>query len=220
MDELTIVAISSAVGGLTGKFVEKAWDSGEKWIQNFYNNHNENVNKKAKENSLKFLNELALRIDKLEQNEKLTKEKINDSQNHPEFSALLEKAIMSSAQTDSKEKHTILARIVSERLKANPESVLALNSKMAVDIIPFLTVNQMKILGLLVNLYKIRPSKYPLNQVYNKSSYQLWVDGYLTHQLKPFQNLNISLINITHLESLSCIRFNKFSFSKKAEFNP
>lgn len=31
-DPLSLIAVGAAVGGAAGKFVEKAWDSGEKWL--------------------------------------------------------------------------------------------------------------------------------------------------------------------------------------------
>jgi hypothetical protein len=62
MDPLSIIAIGAAVGGAAGKFVEKAWDSGEKWIQTFFKDHKEVAQQKATENTMDFLNELALKV--------------------------------------------------------------------------------------------------------------------------------------------------------------
>lgn len=47
MEPLSIIAIGAAVGGAAGKFVEKAWDSGEKWIQTFFKDHKEVAQKKS-----------------------------------------------------------------------------------------------------------------------------------------------------------------------------
>ena len=47
MDPLSIIAIGAAVGGGAGKFVEKAWDSGEKWILTFFKDHGEVAQQKA-----------------------------------------------------------------------------------------------------------------------------------------------------------------------------
>ena len=100
-----------------------------------------------------FLNELAQKVKQLEESKQISQEKINSAQDHPDFSALLQKALLTSAQTDNKDKHVILARLVSERLKTEPESILALGSKMACDAISYATVNQLMILGLAVNFY-------------------------------------------------------------------
>ena len=65
-DPLSLVAFGAAVGGAAGKFVEKAWDSGEKWITAYLSDHRPKAIAQAHENSADFLNELALRIKALE----------------------------------------------------------------------------------------------------------------------------------------------------------
>jgi hypothetical protein len=207
MEPMTIIALSAAVGGAAGKFVEKAWDSGEKWIQTYFKDHKEVVQKKATENSMEFLNELAQKVKQLEESKQLSKEKIESAQDHPDFSALLQKALLTSAQTESKDKHIILARLVSERLKSEPESILALASKMACDAISYATVNQLMTLGLAVSFYGIRPNPYPPEGI-NETNFQDWFDNWLIAFLKPYQNIKFRQIDIIHLESLSCLKVN------------
>ena len=77
MEPLSLIAISAAVGGATGKFVEKAWDSGEKWISTFYKDHQELAQNKATENTKDFLQELAQRIKFLEESMQVSKENID-----------------------------------------------------------------------------------------------------------------------------------------------
>lgn len=209
MEPLSIIAIGAAVGGAAGKFVEKAWDSGEKWIQTYFKDHKEVAQQKATENSMDFLNELAQKVKQLEESKQISQEKINSAQDHPDFSALLQKALLTSAQTDNKDKHIILARLVSERLKTEPESILALGSKMACDAISYATVNQLMILGLAVNFYGVRPNPYPPLGV-NEANFQDWLDNWLIIRLKPYQNITFRPIDITHLESLSCLKVNTF----------
>lgn len=209
MDPLSIIAIGAAVGGGAGKFVEKAWDSGEKWILTFFKDLGEVAQQKATENSMEFLNELAQKVKQLEESKQISQEKINSAQDHPDFTALLQKALLTSAQTDNKDKHIILARLVSERLKTEPESILALGSKMACDAISFATVNQLMILGLAVNFYGVRPNPYPPIGV-TEVNFQDWLDNWLITRLKPYQTITFRQIDITHLESLSCLKVNTF----------
>lgn len=209
MEPLSIIAIGAAVGGAAGKFVEKAWDSGERWIQTYFKDHKKASQENATNNTLDFLNELAQKVKQLEDSRQIPKDKIESAQDHPDFSALLQKALLTSAQTDSKDKHIVLARLVSERLKSEPESILALGSKMACDAISYMTVNQMMILGLAVNFYGIRPNPYPPSDV-NEDNFQDWMDKWLIQRLKPYQNIEFRQIDITHLESLSCLKVNTF----------
>lgn len=209
MEPLSLIAMGAAVGGAAGKFVEKAWDSGEKWIQSYFKDHKEVAQQKATENSADFLNELAQKVKRLEESKQISKEKIEAAQDHPDFSAMLQKALLTSAQTDNKDKHVILARLVSERLKSEPESILALGSKMACDAISYATVNQLMILGLSANIYGIRPSPYPPFGI-NENNFQVWMDNWLITRLKPYQNIKFREIDINHLESLSCLKVNSF----------
>lgn len=209
MEPLSLIAIGAAVGGAAGKFVEKAWDSGEKWIQSYFKDHKELAQKKAIENTIDFLNELAKRVKLLEESKQIPKDKIETAQDHPDFSAMLQKALLTSAQTENKDKHIILARLVSERLKSEPESILALGSKMACDAISYATVNQLMILGLAVNFYVIRPNPYPPAGV-NETNFQDWLDNWLIVRLKPYQSIKYKSIDIIHLESLSCLKVNTF----------
>ena len=144
-DPLSLLALGAAVGGAAGKFVEKAWDSGEKWIQSYFENHHVKAQEKAKENTLSFLTNLAQRVEMLENGKMVSPEQISSSQEHPDFSVVLQKAMISASQTESKEKHQLLSRLVAERIKAAPESLMALTSKMACDAISYTTSNQLVI---------------------------------------------------------------------------
>ena len=200
-DPLSLIAASAAIGGAAGKFVEKAWDSGDKWISSYFENHQEQAKQKAATNSLEFLNDLAIRIKTLEETNQVSKERIVESQEQPDFSVILQKALLSAAQTESRDKHQLLSRLVSERIKSKPESLMALASKMAVDAISYTTSNQLKILGLVSNILYISPDQNLSEQQYT---------GWLEARLGPFIGTEASNLDYIHLESLSCLKFESF----------
>ena len=200
-DPLSLIALGAAIGGAAGKFVEKAWDSGEKWITSYYANHHEQSQEKAKQHTLSFLTDLAKRVESLEKEQKISPERIASSQEHPDFSVVLQKAMISASQTDSQEKHQLLSRLVAERIKTTPESLIALASKMACDAISYATSNQLKILGLTTNILYVAPNKKLTNEQYFV---------YLKARITPFWDLKIGGLDFLHLESLSCLKVLSF----------
>ncbi len=196
-EPLTMISLGAAIGGGAGKFVEKAWDSGEKWVVSHFANHQETAKAKAIENSTDFLRMLGKRVTDLETNNQVSEEFLSTAQEHPDFSVVLQKAILSAAQTESQSKHDLLSRLVAERIQATPESLVSMASKMACDVIAYTTPNQLLILGLLANVLYVVPS-----ESMDESRKIQWIQT----RLSSFIDVNLSNIDYTHLESLSCMK--------------
>ncbi len=201
-EPLSLIALGATIGGGAGKFVEKAWDSGEKWIVSYFANHQEKAREKAEENSAEFLNMLGQRVSELEKSKQVSEEAIISAQEHPDFSVVLQKAMLSAAQTENENKHDPLSRLVAERIKASPESMLSLASKMACYAISYTTPNQLKILGLLTNILYVESSSIITDQ----SQYMQWLQARTTQ----FLDVNANHMDYTHLESLLCMKFEAF----------
>lgn len=212
MDPLSIVAISGAVGGAAGKLVEKAWDSGEKWLGDYFKDHHQKAQETARQNSLKFLNNLAERVHRLEEETKddpKIKEKIISALQNPDFSALLKDALIASSRTDNAEKHKILARIVSERLSCHSEGLLALTSTLACDAVKHLTPKQMRFLGITSFTYFIRPNPFPPD--ITPQQFSQWYLGWLTRWLSLYLPIELlKPLDFHHLEAVSCIKYETF----------
>lgn len=200
-EPLSLIALGAAIGGGAGKFVEKAWDSGEKWVVSYFSNHQEKAREKAEENSADFLRKLGARVSELEKAKLISEEALVTAQEHPDFSVVLQKAMLSAAQTDNESKHDLLSRLVAERIQASPESMLSMASKMACDAISYTTPNQLLILGFITNVLYINP-----NGLFHQSQYLPWLQA----RLSPFLGVNPNHMDYTHLESLSCLKFETF----------
>ena len=199
-DPITIAVLAgAAAGGAAGKFTEIAIESGKNWIGKYFNNHQPKAQEKAEQNGFDFLIELGTRIKALEECNAVTQEKIEKIQEDPDFSAALQKALISSAQTENKEKHQVLAEILSQRLTVESESLVALTSKMALDVVSFLTPHQLNILKLTSLIYSIGPQN-----TLDPFSYET----YLINTFTPYFDIKISSLDLMHLESLSCLKRN------------
>lgn len=199
-DPITLAVLAgAAAGGAAGKFTEIAVESGKNWIGKYFNNHQPKAQEKAEQNGLDFLIELGTRIKALEESNTVTQQKIEKIQEEPDFSVALQKALISSAQTENKEKHKVLAEMLSQRLTVESESLLALTTKKALDVVSFLTPNQLNILAAATVFYSIR-SPFTLNAFH----YETWINN----NFEPFLNTEISEIGLMHLESFSCLTLN------------
>src|SRR3989344_745125 len=99
VEPISLMATGAIIGGVAGKFTEKVWNLGEKWVTDYFSNHGAKAQENAKNNTLDFLNKLAIRVKNLEKEDKKNKKLIENSLSHPGFSILLQKAMLSSAQT-------------------------------------------------------------------------------------------------------------------------
>ncbi|MCI2245725.1 hypothetical protein L3067_14040 [Xanthomonas sp. PPL568] len=196
-DPLSLVALGAAVGGAAGKFVEKAWDSGEKWITTYFLDYRPKAAEEAHKNASEFLVHLANRVKQLEESGGVTAEQIENAQEQPDFAVALQKAMLTAAQTSDGETHEILARMLSERMREPPQSVKAMATKMALDIIGYLTPRQLKLLAFIADLMHIGPQ-----QSLAADAFASWFE----RRMEPYKDLTFSPLDLSHLESLSCLK--------------
>ncbi|MBC2730814.1 LPO_1073/Vpar_1526 family protein [Thiobacillus sp.] len=203
-DPLSLVALGAAIGGGAGKFVEKAWDSGEKWISSYFQNHQVRARESAEKNSSEFLKKLGGKLQALEQSGEISSIQIETALEHPEFSVMLQHAILAAAQTESTEKHELLSSLVAAHLKSNPESLLALTSKIACEVVGKITQNQLNLLGLVITLRHLTPGT-----TLSPDHFASW----LTRVLSPYLEVSCSTLDVLHLQALGCIQQSPFAYN-------
>lgn len=212
MEPLSIIAISAAVGGVAGKFVEKAWAVGEKWLSPYFKDHYPKAQETARQNSLDFLADLAQRVHQLEENVKDShrmRQQTEFSLEDPDFSVLLQEALIASSRTNNEDKHKILARIVSERLRCQSEGLVALTSTLACNAVKHLTPKQMKFLGITTFVQGIRPSPFP--PAIPPQQFGQWYVNWLTRTLSLLLPTgSMTNLDFVHLESVSCVKYESF----------
>ncbi|MBN2462477.1 MAG: hypothetical protein JXB43_02630 [Dehalococcoidia bacterium] len=205
-EPLSIAIISGVVGGVAGKFAERAWSLGAKWLSDYLHGHAPKAIEKADQNALDFLSELAQRVKKLEEEKGKYAQTIENSLDDPGFSVLLQKAILVSSETSDKQKHELLAKLIADRLTQQSESPFALSSKLACDALSALNIRQLKILGLLTNLFLLRPTNLPLAGT-SKELLNAVFQDWLIKRLQVYADLTFTEMDLLHLESLSCAKW-------------
>ena len=139
------------------------------------------------------------------QNQQVSEEQLMATLEDPSFSVVLQKSILSAAQTDNQNTHDLLARLVSERIQSPPESLLSMASKIACDVVSSITPNQLMMLDLLANIMWLKPAtKLDSSEV----------SSWLHPRMSIASQVNIIYLDYMHLESLSCIKFMELSTRK------
>jgi len=212
MDPLSTFAAGAAIGGVAGKLMEKVCDYGLNWLRDRFEEHSPEVQRKVQQNTQEFVNELANKIKAIEEkiSETENRTKIEIAFEDPAFWLLIKEALLSSAQTESREKHKILARIISERLHSEPESLLALTSNLACKAVASLTPKQLKILALIELIHSIRPALPKVPSPRREQWYIKWLREELSFLLPMGE---IASLDLLHLESLSCVSISAVSYS-------
>lgn len=186
------IIVSAATGVASG--LATVWSmEAVAWIKSYFNDHHPSAVQKAQKNTSDFLIELSNRVMQLESKGVELKNVLED----PEFSSALQKAVIASSETESKEKHQLLAEVLANRLKSEAESRQALLAKMSLNIIPFLTPKQIELLSLIALFHNIQPVNLsePMN-------YQIWI----IHTYFPYLDIEIDNKDILYLESLACVK--------------
>lgn len=208
------VAISAGIAtGVGQEIFQKAWKIGEKWLNNYFKDHHQLAQNKAKENSINFLIELGLRVNKLENkiNDDLeSKERMLEVLSDPDFSALLKDAVIASARTNSIEKHKLLAFILAEKLTSKPDSLDSLLANKAVEIVPSLSVTHLKLLAI-ITLIHFGPGFIPGDVPKDKRCE--WYINWLILTFSILLPLEFEEGDMDYLFSISCLTL-------KLDFNP
>jgi hypothetical protein len=197
--------VSAIIAAGSKKFINETWDAGKKWLNRYGEDHSPRAQEAAMQNTIDFLKELAYKIEALENSQRVSSKYISEVQNHPEFAFFLRKAMITASLTDNNEKHKALAKLVTERLAAPADSLVSMVSKLACDAISFMSLKHMQTLAVITILNNIRPST-PL--LIPDLSYTQYFFPWIRLRLDPFIDLDIRYIDVSHLESLACVKRN------------
>lgn len=208
IDPYTVALSAGVATGVGQEIVKKAWKTGEKWLNNYFKDHQQLAQDKARENSINFLIELGLRINKLENkiyDKSESKERMLKVLSDPDFSALLKDAIIASARTNSIEKHKLLAFILAEKLTTKPESLDSLLANKAVEIVPTISVTHLKLLAI-ITLIHFGPGFIPLDVPKDKRCE--WYIKWLILTFSKLLPIEFEEGDIDYLFSISCLTLN------------
>jgi len=195
-DPFSTVVVNATVGAATKEIMGKSAELGRKWLGDKFAQHQDEVVAKANDNASDFLNRLAEKVQRIEDENKLNKAMVESVLADPSYSLFLQKSLLSAAETSSVTKHDMLARLVADRTRHTEEDIYSLCSPLAVDAISRSTPTQLKMLALQHYIFSRRHAAGLSEQDRAEAFF---------HCVAPFMDAELREQDMLHLMSLSCV---------------
>jgi hypothetical protein len=199
------------VGGLTGAFSQDIYNSGRNWILARFIGHPKEAQESAQHNVNNFFGEVNIRVGALEKLNENIEDEEKRALSDPDYTYLLYEAVLGAARTNSEQKHKLLARLVTDRLAAEPDSLRTLAAHMACNAVPQLSNMHLKLLGVLYIIRHQPAPSYIMDLPYDERI-DVGTKWCLT-EIAPFIPIGeITDLDFAHLTAVSCITYVPQSF--------
>lgn len=195
------------VGGFVGGFIEPLVSHGISWVSERYRGHPKEAKKSAHRNAVNFYGQVNICLGELQQIEgEGFEEKKEQALADPDYTSLIQEAVLGAARTNSEQKHRLLARLVTDRLIAEPDSLGNLAAHMACKAIPQLSNTHLKLLGV---LYIIRQCPIPLymKDLPDDERIDIGEKWFLSEISRFYPIGDINELDLAHLTAVSCITY-------------
>lgn len=204
MEDIISQVMVATAGGASAILISNYAERSVLWLKDKFLNHNEIAQKKAAENSLAYLNQLAEKVKKLEERSISDHITLNQALEEPDTSLLLQKSLILASTTSNPLKHALLSDLILKRLESNNEDYLSLIANQACDIIGSLSSDHIRILALLSGVYIIGPHRDDV--IESKAEYERIVIDYISLVCKGNNSINsMTDLSFKHLEGVSCL---------------
>ncbi len=198
------IIIAGAAGGAAKEIAQSAWQSGKKWIVDYFRDHQPAAVAKAEENAAHCVNLIAYKVQQLEEDARLNRALFDRALVEPDFGVLLQRALIGAAQTEDVTKREVLAEIVSNRLTAESESLYAVAAQTAAETVAKCTPVQLKILAFASNFSKVKIFKD--GQTFEtRESFVAYCKEEFEARFAPLVDIPVTRLDMRYLEALSCV---------------
>ncbi len=182
----------------------------KKWISAKFHGHPQKAIDVALSNFNDFSGQVNICLNGMQQIEGF-EEKKEQALADPDYTSLFQEAVLGAARTNSVQTHKILARLVTERLAAEPDSLRTLASHMACDAVLQLSPKHLRFLGFMAILYAMDTPDYVKGvsgETGVDSDQKTFEKGlsWLSDELSPLLPIGeMTHADYSHLEAVSCI---------------
>jgi hypothetical protein len=204
MEPVTTIVATAAITVAVEKFAESAIRIGKPRVAALYQFLGPQALAKAEGNIASFVGRLRVMVGTLVEEGEVSPQAAERALDNPDLALLVTDAVLAAAQTESQQKHDLLARLVAERLASKPDDLLSLVSKRACDTIPALSPTHLRILGLMATTQVMNPAPSLLAGVSPEEQKALAID-WLIHQWAAYSQLICTRMDFLHLQAESCM---------------
>ena len=200
-DQTALAVVSGLVSGAASGFVSPAIT----WVRDRYKGHPKDAIKAAQINTVNFLGQVNVCLEGQQQIENI-EDKKQQALSDPDYTSLFQEAVLGAARTNSEQKHKLLARLVTDRLTAEPDSLQALSVHMACNAVPQLSKMHLKLLGVLYIIRHQPAPSYIMDLPYDE---RIDVGNkWCLTEIAPFIPIGgLTDLDFAHLTAVSCITY-------------
>jgi hypothetical protein len=127
----------------------------------------------------------------------------------PDLAFTVQSTVLAAARISNREKHEVLADALVDRLRGTPEGIRALTAARAIEIIPHITSEQLRLLGFLSLMMRLRPFLTLEEREVGKLPETMW-QWWTTNLGYYLPLIRVNETDYDHLAALACL--NKEAF--------
>lgn len=214
IEPTTTSAIGGIILGAVGKkIVDETWDVGRNWLAGYFKNCQPKTLAIAEQRASDFLNRLAGKVERLEEQQGYDHSVIERAMIDPAFGTLLHRALIHSAETSSETAHTVLANLVAERLATEAETTKAVTLLSATEAAANLTTAHFTALA----CFAVQRYGSPLfdPEPADESDFLAVCSRRAETLLAPFSHVEITETDMRYLIATSCGVHNSISLGDR-----
>ena len=191
--------------GTIKAFMSLASRYGKKWLEDKYQGHPQEAIETAQKNAVNFYGQVNICLEGLQQIEGI-ESKREQALADPDYTSLLQEAVLGATRTNSVQKHRLLARLVTDRLTAEPDSLRNLAAHMACNAVPHLSPTHLRLLGAMYIIHCL-PAPSSIKDL-SPEEQKVACPNWFLDEISPLIPIgDTTKLDFAHLVSVSCITY-------------
>jgi hypothetical protein len=204
-DPISLAVVGGLASGCIDPFVSHAIEHGISWVSDRYKGHPKEAIKTAQNNAVNFFGQVNICIEGQQQINGI-KDRTKQALTDPDYTSLFQEAVLGAARTSSEQTHKLLARLVTDRLTAEPDSLHILAAHMACNAVPQLSPTHLRLLGAIYIIHFL-PAPSSMKDLSPEEREVACPKWFLDEMSKVIPIGPVTKLDFAHLVAVSCIAY-------------